>query len=523
MHKILIKVKNDTLVFSIQKGKTNTQNLNNTNVVNTQSIIFTDDYIIENLELVSAFLNVIILKHDVTKVSVKDISLTKLVLNIINNLPNLKELNIVQNENVTSDLADAIYDSKYLTYLDCYNISNFMFEKLNKKLTVSVRCELLFISDFMKNNNITTHSDIYYKKNILIDSYEKDDLIDFETFLKANKKLKSISIRNYDGEKLKHIIKLLITHGVKNIKINIYEENENINESIDYLKKIQNIIKKNKIKLNIIYSNEYKEKYLLKQINLNLLMTSLIIMIILVVGIFIIYKTFDFKQENEINEIKDTINNITENNDTVNTENETVLPSANIKEESDYTKEYSKVLSELKKINNETIGWLKVNNTDVDYPIVKHSDNDYYLNHSFSKKTNINGWLFADYRNSINPLDANTIIYGHNDGNIMFGSLKKVLNKDWYTNTNNQIITFDTETNTSKWKIFSIYTTPVTSEYLLTNFDSTESHSKFLNNLISKSIYNFNNPVTINDKILTLSTCYENSDSRLVIHAKKIS
>lgn len=519
MHKILIKVKNDTLVFSIQKKKTDETNLNNTNVVNTQSIIFTDDYIIENLELVSAFLNVIILKYDVTKVTIKDVLLTKLVLNIINNLPSLKELTISQNENITSDIADAIYDSKHLTYLNCYNISNFMFEKLNKKLTVSVRCELLFISDFMKNNNITTHSDIYYKKTILIDSFKNDDLIDLETFLKTNKKLKCINIKNYDGEKLKQVIKLLITCDKKNIKINIYEENENINESIEYLKKIQNIIKKNKIKLNIVYSDEYKEKYLLKQINLNLITTCLSILVIIVVGIFIIYNFFNLKQDKEIETIQDTINEVVEN------ENETkeIIPSANVKEENDYTKEYSKVFSELKKINDETVGWLKVNNTNVDYPIVKHSDNDYYLNHSFSKKTNINGWLFADYRNNINQLDANTIIYGHNDGNIMFGSLKKVLNKEWYTNTNNHIVTFNTETNTGKWKIFSIYTTPVTSDYLLINFNSTESHTNFLNNLITKSVYNFNTQVTANDKILTLSTCYENSDNRLVIHAKKIS
>jgi len=257
---------------------------------------------------------------------------------------------------------------------------------------------------------------------------------------------------------------------------------------------------------------------MLKQINLNLLITCLIIGILLIVGTFILYKSFHVKQGNEINEVKEIRDTISEN-----TKTENIIPTASVKEESDYTKEYSKVLSELKKINNETIGWLKINNTEVDYPIVKHSDNSYYLNHSFSKKTNINGWLFADYRNKINPLDSNTIIYGHNDGNVMFGSLKNVLKKEWYSNQNNHIITFDTETSSSKWKIFSIYTTPVTSEYLMINFNSSEEYTQFLNNLTNKSIYNFNNPVVSNDKILTLSTCYGDSDSRLVIHAKQIS
>ena len=515
MHKILIKVTKNDLCFSIYNKETDNANLNNTNIINTKNIIFTDEYILENMDLVSAFLNVVILKNNVNSIVVKDIKLTKLVLHLTNYLPNLTKLYITSDENITSDLAEMIYNSKYLTYLNCFNISNFMFEKLNKKLTIEVRSELLFISNFMKNNSISTYSDIYYKKNIIINTFDKNDLIDFETFLKVNKKLKSIDIKNYSDKDIHNIIECLIKSGRKNIKVNIYEENENIISSIDYLKKIQNIIKENKIKIKIIYSDEYKEKYFLKQINLNLLTTSLVIMVILIVGIFVIYKSFDFKANDEIKNIQEKVEKI---------EEETVpVSKTETKEENEYTKKYSKVLSELKKINNETIGWLKVNNTNVDYPVVKHTDNSYYLSHSFSKKANQNGWLFADYRNKINPLDNNTIIYGHNDGNIMFGSLKKVLNKNWYTNQSNQTITFDTGNGSSKWKIFSIYTTPVTNDYLIVNFKSKDNYNSFLNDIKQKSIYNFNTEINSNDQILTLSTCYNNSDNRLVIHAKKIA
>lgn len=517
MHKILIKVTKNDLTFSIYNKETNKANLNNTNIINTKNIIFTDEYILENMDLVSAFLNVVILKNNVTNIVVKDIKLTKLILHLTNYLPSLTSLYIMSDENVTSDLAEMIYNSKYLKHLNCFNLSNFMFEKLNKKLTVEVRSELLFISNFMKNNNITTYSDIYYKKNIIIDTFDKNDLIDFETFLKVNKKLKSIDIKNYSDKDIHNIIECLIKNGKKNIKVNIYEENENITSSIDYLKKIQNIIKENKIKIKIIYSEEYKEKYFLKQINLNLLTTSLVIMIILIIGIFIIYKFFDFKANDEIKDVQKQIEKIEK------AEEELPVSKTEIKEENEYTKKYSKILSELKKINNETIGWLKVNNTNVDYPVVKHSDNSYYLSHSFSKKTNQNGWLFADYRNKINPLDNNTIIYGHNDGNIMFGSLKKVLKKEWYNNSNNHTITFDTESGSSKWKIFSIYTTPVTNDYLIVNFKSKDNYNNFLQTIKQKSIYNFNTDINSNDKILTLSTCYNDSDNRLVVHAKKIA
>ena len=516
MQKILIKVTKDSLAFSIYTKETSETNINNTNIIDTKNIIFTDNYIIENLELVSAFLNVLILKNDINTIKVKHLSIIRLVLNLTNYLPNLTALYILENASIDNMLAQTILESKYITYFNCFNMSNLMFDKLNQKMTVEVRSEIFSISTFMKNNNLLTYSDVYYKKTVIIDcELDKIDLNDFENFLQNNKKLKTIDIKKYSNENINQIIETLIKNDKKNIKINIFEENENIISEINYLKKLQNIVKKNKVDLKIIYSDEYKQKNFLKQINLNILMAAIIIVIIFVIGIFVIYKFFDFKQENEIKDIQNKVEEIKEE--------ETTLPAAKVKEENDYTKEYSKVLTELKKINNETVGWLKVNNTNVDYPVVKHSDNNYYLNHSFSQKVNQNGWLFADYRNKINPIDMNTIIYGHNDGNIMFGSLRKVLDKSWYSNQSNQIITFDTGNGSSKWKIFSIYTEEVSNDYLVVNFETTDGYSSFLNKLTKKSIYNFNNPVSPNDKILTLSTCYNNSDYRLVIHAKRIA
>ena len=127
MHKILIKVTKNDLCFSTYNKETDNANLNNTNIINTKNIIFTDEYIIENMELVSAFLNVVILKNNVTNIVVKDIKLTKLVLHLTNYLPNLTKLHITSDENITSDLAEMIYSSKYLNHLNCFNISNFIY------------------------------------------------------------------------------------------------------------------------------------------------------------------------------------------------------------------------------------------------------------------------------------------------------------------------------------------------------------------------------------------------------------
>lgn len=174
-------------------------------------------------------------------------------------------------------------------------------------------------------------------------------------------------------------------------------------------------------------------------------------------------------------------------------------------------------------MNSDTIGWLIVNNTNVNYPVVQTVDNDYYLNHSFDKSFNYAGWIFADFRNTFNSLNKNTVIYGHNrkDG-IMFGSLMNALEKDWYSNFENQLIQFSTPAYDSMWQIFSVYTIEAESYYITTDFSSNDSFVNFTKTIKERSIYDFNININNNDKILTLSTCYNDSEMRTVIHAKLV-
>lgn len=179
-------------------------------------------------------------------------------------------------------------------------------------------------------------------------------------------------------------------------------------------------------------------------------------------------------------------------------------------------------LSKLYDINNETVGWIIVNNTKVNYPVVKHIDNDFYLNHSFDKKYNNAGWVFMDYRNNIIDMDKNTIIYAHGRiDNSMFGSLRKTLNSSWYGNNENYIINFSTENYNSLWQIFSLYKLPTTSDYLQIDFNSDSEYLEWLNMLKDRSIYDFKTNINSDNKIITLSTCY-NDDEKLVVHAKLI-
>lgn len=197
---------------------------------------------------------------------------------------------------------------------------------------------------------------------------------------------------------------------------------------------------------------------------------------------------------------------------------------------SDYWK-YMKVpfvsvdFTELLKINPETVGWINVPDTNINYPIVQTNNNEYYLKHAFDRSRNSAGWIFADYRNNMKNFDFNTIVYGH--GRIdttMFGTLKKALKKEWYTKDSNLTIRLSTPTENTVWRVFSVYSTKAESYYLTTDFyGDTDSQQKYIDEMLRRSITDFQTPVTINDHILTLSTCQDNYDNRVVVMAKLVN
>lgn len=178
-------------------------------------------------------------------------------------------------------------------------------------------------------------------------------------------------------------------------------------------------------------------------------------------------------------------------------------------------------ISDLKEKNSDTVGWLNVNNTNINYPFVQVKDNDYYLHHSYDLSYNNAGWVFLDYRNDKNLSDRNNIIYAHHrEDNTMFTSLLDTLNYTWYTNKDNHIIRISLENVNTLWQIISVYKIPAESYYITVKFTDSE-FTRFITEITNRSIYNFNTTTTINDTLLTLSTCYDN-DTRVVVHAKLI-
>lgn len=179
-------------------------------------------------------------------------------------------------------------------------------------------------------------------------------------------------------------------------------------------------------------------------------------------------------------------------------------------------------IQKLKEKNNDTIGWINVNNTNINYPFVQTNNNDYYLTHSFNKTVNKAGWIFLDYRNQSDFSNKNNIIYGHSRLNkTMFGSLHNALSSKWYNNKDNHIIRLSTEKENTMWQIFSVYKIKAESYYITTNFASDNEYQDFLNTITSRSKHKFKVEVSTEDKILTLSTCYTDAE-RTVVHAKLI-
>ena len=186
--------------------------------------------------------------------------------------------------------------------------------------------------------------------------------------------------------------------------------------------------------------------------------------------------------------------------------------------------EYHVDFNKLKGINSDVVAYLKVNNTKIDYPVVKTEDNAYYLSHSFDKSTNSAGWVFGNYQNEFDGTDYNISIFGHGrlDGS-MFGTLKDTLTTDWQKSNADKQIILVTENETNIYEVFSTYKILVEDYYLKNEFTNNDEYEAFLGILKKRSNFDYNVELTSEDQILTLSTCDVNNNYRIVLHARRIN
>lgn len=179
----------------------------------------------------------------------------------------------------------------------------------------------------------------------------------------------------------------------------------------------------------------------------------------------------------------------------------------------------------LKSINEDVIGWIYVEALDdINYPVVQGEDNNVYLHTTYEKNYNFAGTIFVDYENSPDFNDCNTIIYGHNMKNgSMFGHLKKFTENDEAYKKSKYFWILTPEKN-YRYEIISAYTTSVNSDTYTLFKGPGEEFQKYLDTISGYSEIQTNpGEMTIEDKIVTLSTCTGNEATRFVVQGKRVN
>lgn len=176
----------------------------------------------------------------------------------------------------------------------------------------------------------------------------------------------------------------------------------------------------------------------------------------------------------------------------------------------------------LRQINDDVVFWLISGSGEINYPVVRGVDNEYYLTHLFDGSYNKNGSLFMDYRNTPGFVDRNTFVYGHNMKNgTMFAPLLQYANQAYYdAYPEMQLITPE---GTYRLELFSGYvTTGDSASYQLDYFDDA-AYMDYIAQVKAQSDFVSKVEVGPEDKIVTLSTCaYSFDDARYLVHAKLV-
>lgn len=199
-----------------------------------------------------------------------------------------------------------------------------------------------------------------------------------------------------------------------------------------------------------------------------------------------------------------------------------------LKEYNDADKVYNLIREEKEESDNlfekniDYRGWIKIDNTNINYPILQGQDNEEYLYKDINNEYIVSGSIFMNYLNNGFD-DQNTVLFGHNMKNgTMFANLKKYKEEDFFYN-NNDIEIELSNGQYLKYKVFSVYITDINDNYTKTSFEDKDEYKEFLERIKNKSIYKSDISVNENDKIITLSTCsYEFDDARLVVTGKLI-
>ena len=166
------------------------------------------------------------------------------------------------------------------------------------------------------------------------------------------------------------------------------------------------------------------------------------------------------------------------------------------------------------------VGWIKLDASPIDYPVMQYTDNDFFLERLPDGTPHRNGSIFLDYRNKSDFSDKSILIYGHETrAGVMFGELKNYRDQAFYEI--NPIINLHTPEKDFKIVLFAGHVADSIRDHPPLQFQSDEDFLIYIEHLKSISIFNSTTEVTANDRIVSLVTCtYDFDDARLIIVGK---
>jgi sortase B len=176
--------------------------------------------------------------------------------------------------------------------------------------------------------------------------------------------------------------------------------------------------------------------------------------------------------------------------------------------------------SALQQINDDVLGWIRIPDSGIDFPLLQGEDNDYYLTHTWDHQVNSVGSIFLEHLNSPDFTDYNTIVYGHNmnDG-AMFAGLKSFSDSEY--RKNHPYIYIASQQGVYRYEIFSCYRAGLQDPTYGLSFNQQTTKEKFLAHALEKSVIQTHVQPAMTDRILTLSTCFgDGSNTRWVVHAR---
>ena len=247
---------------------------------------------------------------------------------------------------------------------------------------------------------------------------------------------------------------------------------------------------------------------------INIILVAIIIVCLSIIG----YKYYNYNKDDKLNsEIQDlqpVINEASDLDNNFSGENDGQDQS----KDGDYVNSANE--EELKSINSDYKMWIQIENTNINYPVVQGSDNDYYLKHNFRKESNISGTVFVESANDIDN-DKNIILYGHNMRNgTMFNNITNYKEESFFNEDNK--ISIIMNNTLYEYEVFSVYVKNVSEVNLAIGFANEDEFINYAYNEAEESLYKKDVDFSAEDNLITLVTCsYEFTDARTIVVARR--